>query len=203
MSPTRLRVLVQEGDDEVRRHLADRVEVVDSPPADVGLVALDGHIDAEAVKAVGAMRDLSGAPVVAVVDSGLGARPARALAANADGVVNRDGFASALVPTLHAVAVGQAVFPAPLHRALQRPPLSNREKQILAMVVLGCSNAEIAAKLVVTESTVKNHLSSAFTKLGVHSRSAATSLITDPNAGLGLGVLRLSVADDTADISET
>ena len=200
MSPARLRVLVEAGDDELRRYLADHVEVVDRPPADVGLVALDGSVD---VEAVGAMRDLSGAPVVAVVDSGLGPRPARTLAANADGVVDREGLLSSLVPTLHAVAVGQAVFPAPLHRALQRPPLSNREKQILAMVVLGCSNAEIAAKLVVTESTVKNHLSSAFTKLGVRSRSAATSLITDPSAGLGLGVLRLSVADDTADISET
>ena len=203
MSPTRLRVLVEEGDEDLRRHLVDHVEVVDSPPADVGVVALEGNVEDEAVEAVSAMRDLSGAPVVAVVDSGLDPRPARALAANADGVVERERLARALVPTLHAVAVGQAVFPAPLHRALERPPLSNREKQILAMVVLGCSNAEIAVKLVVTESTVKNHLSSAFTKLGVRSRSAAAALIIDPNTGLGLGVLRLSVADDSADMSET
>jgi DNA-binding NarL/FixJ family response regulator len=203
MSPTRLRVLVEGDDEELRRHLADRVQMVEGPPADVGVVVLDGHVDDKAVEAVSAMRDLSGAPVVVVVDGRLSARPARALAANADGVVEREVLARALVPTLHAVVAGQSVFPAPLHRALERPPLSNREKQILAMVVLGCSNAEIAAKLVVTESTVKNHLSSAFTKLGVRSRSAATSLITDPDAGLGLGVLRLSVAEDMADISDT
>ena len=50
---------------------------------------------------------------------------------------------------------------------LQRPPLSPRERQVLAMVVLDFSNAEIAEKLVVTESNVKSHLTSAFSKLGV------------------------------------
>ena len=43
------------------------------------------------------------------------------------------------------------------------------------MVVLNFSNGEIARKLFVTESSVKNHLSLAFAKLGVTSRSAATS----------------------------
>jgi DNA-binding NarL/FixJ family response regulator len=115
-------------------------------------------------------------------------------------VVERDRLEQALEPTLHAVAAGQAVFPASLQSALERPPLSNREKQILALVVLGSSNAEIAAKLVVTESTVKNHLSSAFTKLGVRTRSAASKLILDSQTGLGLGVLRLSDGDaDPAD----
>jgi DNA-binding NarL/FixJ family response regulator len=200
MSPApRLRVLVDGGDQELCRRLADRVEIVEGPPADVALVAFDGDLGDQAVDAVDATRELSGAPVVAVVEGELTPRDARALAGRADGVVERAQLARVLVPTLHAVAVGQAVLPAPLHRALERPPLSNREKQILAMVVLGCSNAEIATKLVVTESTVKNHLSSAFTKLGVRSRSAATSLIIDPTAGFGLGVLRLSVDDDPSD----
>ena len=55
------------------------------------------------------------------------------------------------------------------------------------MVVLDFSNAEIARKLVVTESNVKNHLTSAFSKLGVTSRNEAAELILDPDSGLGPG----------------
>ena len=60
------------------------------------------------------------------------------------------------------------------------------------MVVLDFSNAEIAAKLYVSESSVKGHLTSAFTKLGVTSRSAAAELILDSESGLGPGILRIS-----------
>jgi DNA-binding NarL/FixJ family response regulator len=60
------------------------------------------------------------------------------------------------------------------------------------MVVLDFSNAEIARKLVVTESNVKSHLTSAFSKLGVSSRSAAAELILDQESGLGPGILRIS-----------
>lgn len=60
------------------------------------------------------------------------------------------------------------------------------------MVVLDCSNAEIARKLVVSESNVKSHLTSAFSKLGVTSRSAAAELILDRESGLGPGILRIS-----------
>jgi DNA-binding CsgD family transcriptional regulator len=73
--------------------------------------------------------------------------------------------------------VRQCVVPSAIRQIVDRPPLSPRERQILAMVVLDFSNAEIARKLFVSESNVKNHLSSAFQKLGVKSRSAAAALI--------------------------
>jgi DNA-binding NarL/FixJ family response regulator len=60
------------------------------------------------------------------------------------------------------------------------------------MVVMDFSNAEIAQKLFLSESNVKNHLSSAFAKLGVKSRSAAAELILDGESGLGPGILRIS-----------
>ncbi len=191
-----LRVLVHSRDGDVGRRLTGRVDLVDAPPADVGVLVLSGAVDDAAVAAAVALRERSGAPVVAVVDGPLAPRRARALAARVGGIVERSRIERALEPTLRAVAAGQAVYPAPVQDALERPPLSNREKQILAMVVLGFSNAEIAAKLVVTESTVKNHLSSAFTKLGVRSRAAASKLILDPETGLGLGVLRVSSDED-------
>jgi hypothetical protein len=60
------------------------------------------------------------------------------------------------------------------------------------MVVRGFTNAEIARKLFVAESTVKSHLSSAFVKLGVRSRNEATAVILDQSSGLGTGVLAIT-----------
>ena len=66
-----------------------------------------------------------------------------------------------------------------------------REKQILGLVVMGMTNAQIASKLFLAESTVKSHLSSSFTKLGVASRNEAVGLILDPTRGQGLGILTI------------
>jgi DNA-binding CsgD family transcriptional regulator len=72
------------------------------------------------------------------------------------------------------------------------PTLTVREKQMLGMVVLGLSNADIARQLHVTVSTVKSHLRSAFRKLGVRTRNEATTVILDPAKGLGLGIVAIS-----------
>lgn len=130
-------------------------------------------------------------PIVALLDEMPGARGARAVSAHLDGAVLVDELKDSLVPTLIAVAAGQCVVPRAVRQLLDRPPLSPRERQVLAMVVLDFSNAEIAQKLVVTESNVKSHLTSAFQKLGVSSRSAATELILDHESGLGPGILRI------------
>jgi DNA-binding NarL/FixJ family response regulator len=131
-------------------------------------------------------------PLVAVVSELPGARGARAIAARLEGAVLAVEIEQALLPTLEAVAVGQCVVPRSIRQIVDRPPLSPRERQILAMVVMDFSNAEIAKKLFVSESNVKNHLSSAFQKLGVKSRSAAAELILDGESGLGPGILRIS-----------
>ncbi len=52
-------------------------------------------------------------------------------------------------------------------------PLSNREVEILRYVATGASNKEIADTLVISEGTVKNHLSSILSKLGVRDRMQA------------------------------
>ena len=131
-------------------------------------------------------------PLVAVVRELPNALGARTIAARLEGAVLAGELEQTLLPTLAAVAAGQCVVPRAIRQIVDRPPLSPRERQILAMVVLDFSNAEIARKLFVTESNVKNHLSSAFGKLGVKSRSAAAELILDRDSGLGPGILRIS-----------
>ncbi len=54
--------------------------------------------------------------------------------------------------------------------------LTDREREVLRLMVDGLNNAEIAEKLVVSPSTVKFHIANIFTKLGVDNRVAAVSL---------------------------
>ncbi len=75
--------------------------------------------------------------------------------------------------------------------------LTTREKQALALMVTGLTNAQIAGRLFLAESTVKSHLSSAFSKLGVASRYEAATVILDPERGSGLGIREIR-SDPTA-----
>lgn len=141
-------------------------------------------------------RERHDGPIVAVLGQPPAPRGARLLAARLEGALLLCELERTLHPTLAAVAVGQCVLPGMLRAILDRPALSPRERQLLAMVVLGLSNAEIATKLYLSESNVKNHLTSAFQKLGVSSRSEATALILDKESGLGAGILRISSDED-------
>jgi two-component system response regulator DesR len=114
----------------------------------------------------------------------------KALDAGVRGLVALSDVAGALPPVIEVVRAGQVSVPGSRREALRRRVLTTREKQILGLVVMGMTNAEIAAKLFLAESTVKSHLSSAFTKLGVSSRSEATAVILDPQSG-GLGILTI------------
>jgi DNA-binding NarL/FixJ family response regulator len=118
----------------------------------------------------------------------------RALRLGVDGVVLTAELEGALVQTLHAVKAGLVCVPRVLRGDVSRENLSAREKQILGMLVMGFTNAQIAQRLYLAESTVKSHLSSAYEKLGVRSRKDAAALILDPTVGLDRGILSISAA---------
>lgn len=57
--------------------------------------------------------------------------------------------------------------------------LSRREREILALIADGLSNAEIAARLGIRDKTVRNHVSHLFDKIGVWSRAQAIVFARD------------------------
>lgn len=132
-----------------------------------------------------------GARVVAISLSTAGVPVGKLLAAGVDGVVLEADLEGVLATTVRAVCAGQIVVPRKFRQGADKPILSSREKQVLGMVVLGFSNAEIAARLFVAESTVKTHLHSSFKKLGVRSRNEAAARIVDPAGNLGTGILTI------------
>jgi DNA-binding NarL/FixJ family response regulator len=160
----------------------------------IGLVRWSGATKDE-LAGLDDLRATHDGPIVAVIGEMPSVRGARAVMSVLEGAVLLEEAPCTLEPTLRAVAVGQCVVPASLRHLLERPPLSPRERQVLAMVTLDFSNAEIARRLVLTESSVKSHLTSAFGKLGVSSRNAAVELILDGESGLAPGIIRLSPAE--------
>lgn len=136
---------------------------------------------------------LGGAKAIALAPPEASRDEARAIISQgADAVLLTEDVPALVVPAVHAALAGLLVLSAPLGAAVERPPLTPREKQILALVVMGYTNREIADQLVLAESTVKSHLFSAFRRLGVRSRSEAVALITDPSRGLGSGILTIA-----------
>ena len=61
--------------------------------------------------------------------------------------------------------------------------LTDREEELLALIANGDSNAQIARRLVVSDKTVRNHITNIFAKLGVTDRAQA--IVRARDAGLG------------------
>jgi len=164
-----------------------------SPPGCVVVVA-----DRPDRSAMGTVRQigsrLKGAAAVLVCRSARATEVRRAIELGVDGVVLNDDIEGVLVAVVAVVCAGQVSVPAGRRRGLMVRALTTREKQILALVTTGLTNAQIAGKLFLAESTVKSHLSSAFGKLGVSSRYEAATVILDPERGGGLGISEIRSA---------
>jgi two-component system, NarL family, response regulator LiaR len=108
-----------------------------------------------------------------------------ALQAGAIGYLLKDVSADELARAIRAAHAGRATL-APeatqaLVQAANQPPapghdLTERERVVLALMVEGLNNTQIAARLVVSPSTIKTHVSNILSKLGVASRSEAVAL---------------------------
>jgi DNA-binding NarL/FixJ family response regulator len=113
-----------------------------------------------------------------------------ALRAGASGFLLKDAPVEELVRAVRTVAAGDAQLspavtkrlldqvarrlPAPVERdAGSLSELTDREREVLRLMAVGMSNAEIAAALVVSEPTVKTHVSSVLQKLGLRDRVQA------------------------------
>jgi DNA-binding NarL/FixJ family response regulator len=129
-------------------------------------------------------KDVHGPRIVLVAMASQMARAREALSAGADALVAECDVETVLGHVVETVAAGQVSVPRELRRHVVRPAFSHRERQVLALMVEGLQNREIADRLYLAESTVKSHLASCFDKLGVRSRAKAAALMLDPDEGL-------------------
>jgi DNA-binding NarL/FixJ family response regulator len=158
---------------------------------DVRMPELDGL---EATRLI--LRDRPETRVLILTTFDLDEYVARGLRAGASGFLLKDVRPPQLVEAIRVIAAGDALLaPAVTRRLLDRfaasmdertPPalgdLTERELEILRLVAEGLSNAEIAERLVVGESTVKTHVSAILRKLGLRDRVQA--VIAAYDAGL-------------------
>jgi DNA-binding NarL/FixJ family response regulator len=108
----------------------------------------------------------------------------KALRSGVHGFVSYAKLDLSLQPTIEAVLGGQLAVPRGIRTRTAWGTFTLREKQVLQLVASGLTNAEIACRLFLSESTVKSHLSSSFRKLGVSSRAEAAAAVLDPDTGL-------------------
>lgn len=175
-----------DGEEAVRRTAELRPDVV---VMDVRMPTMDGvEATRQIVQADGDVR------VLILTTFDLDAYVLDALRAGASGFLLKDALPGDLIAAIRTIATGDAVVaPSVTRRLLDSyrhllpdgdPPgtptldpsieeLTPREREVLLEVAAGYSNGEIAARLFVTEATVKSHVGNVFMKLGLRDRVQA------------------------------
>lgn len=153
------------------------------------------HDAAGARGALTAIADGFHVPTVLLVDDPHAELARAALTAGASAVLARQSDARELTATIDAVAAGLLVLDATARDGL-RPrslplgattaePLTQREREVLAMLAHGLSNRRIAERLAITDNTVKAHVAQILAKLGAATRTEAVTI------GVRLGLVML------------
>ena len=138
----------------------------------------------------------AGCPVIALCGDDDGA--VAALASGASAALGKAAEPAALVAAVEAVAAGQMLLEAGLGRRVMAAArrrcsaasecscrsLTARERDVVRLLARGLENTEIARELVVTASTVKNHVANAMEKLGARNRTHAAVLVTERGCAL-------------------
>ncbi|MFI6393488.1 response regulator [Nonomuraea sp. NPDC050540] len=152
---------------------------------DIRMPRMDGLAAAAEIR-----RAAPGSAVVILTTFGEDDYIAKALDVGAGGFLLKSGDPRELLAGIHAVADGAAYLsPKVAQRVITQlaggqmsrgaaardriEPLTEREREVLALVGAGLSNAEIAARLFIVEGTVKAYVSAILTRLGVRNRVQA------------------------------
>jgi len=117
------------------------------------------------------------------------------LRAGARGYLLKDAVLDEVLRAINAVGRGEAIFSPAIARRLMQffsvtptavpafPALTERERELLALIAHGLSNEAIAARLVLSLKTVRNHVSNILSKLQVRDRAEA--MVKARDAGMG------------------
>ncbi|MFC5749814.1 response regulator [Actinomadura rugatobispora] len=149
---------------------------------DIQMPVMDGI---EATRLIAGDERLSGVHVVILTNYGLDEYVFNALRAGACGFMVKDTEPADLVQGIRVAARGDALLSPAITRRLigeyvsRRPEpapegldvLTNREREVTALVARGLSNDEIAAQMVISPTTAKTHVSRAMTKLRARDRA--------------------------------
>jgi DNA-binding NarL/FixJ family response regulator len=135
------------------------------------------------LEAITAIRlELPAARIIALSTYGGDEDIRRALNSGVRAYLTKDVIHDELIRAIHAVHAGETYLPPAIRAALEAgslpASLSARELEVLALIVKGHGNKQIAYALGIAEHTVKNHVKSILSKLGVDDRTqAATAAI--------------------------
>jgi DNA-binding NarL/FixJ family response regulator len=170
-----------DGAEAVRLARATRPAVV---LMDIRMPVLDGL---EATREIAATRGLEGVRVLILTTYDTDAYVFEALQAGASGFPLKDSGPAELLHAIRVVAAGEALLAPRITRRLiaqftatraahqtsedRLAELTQREREVLALVGRGLSNQEIAAELTVSKATARTHVSRAMVKLGARDRA--------------------------------
>ena len=205
ISPSQpIRVMIVDDHTMVRRGLATILKVFDdlmlAGEAENGVAAITrcGEVLPDVILMDMVMPEMDGAAatrvirekypqvqVIALTSFKEGELIKNALEAGAIAYLLKDVSADDLSRAIRAAHAGRATLSPEAAQALvetaNQPPalgldLTEREREVLALMVEGLNNTQIAGRLTVSPSTIKSHVSNVLSKLGVASRTEAVTL---------------------------
>jgi two-component system, NarL family, response regulator LiaR len=147
---------------------------------DLSLPGMDGATATRAIR-----QQFPQVKVIVLTSFKEGDRIKKALEAGAIGYLLKDTSADELAQAIRSAHAGRATLSPQVAQALvetvNQPPspgldLTERELEVLALMVEGLNNTQIAGRLTVSASTIKSHVSNILSKLGVASRTEAVTL---------------------------